>query len=214
MQMHPVTDESPSEDHIVLLAHATWADYERLLRMRGEHSAPRIAFLEGMVEIMSPSDSHEGIKSLVARLVEAWCDVHAVDFSPFGAWTLKKKSERRGVEPDECYVIGDVRPRPSRPDFAIEVVWTGGGLDKLEIYRKLGVSEVWIWENGRLEAHVLGRGLRYQRRETSEILHGIDLAHLASFVTLSRPASRVIREYRGALTKPGEPRRGKRARKR
>lgn len=30
-----------------------------------------------------------------------------------------------------------------RPHLAIEVVWTSGGLDKLDVYRKLGVREVW-----------------------------------------------------------------------
>lgn len=213
MEMHTVIDESGSEDQIVLLGHATWADYERLLRMRGEHSAPRIAYLEGTVEIMSPSDSHEGIKSLIGRLVEAWCDVNGIEFSPFGAWTLKKKSERRGAEPDECYLIGDYRVRPRRPDFAIEVIWTAGGLDKLEIYRKLGVPEVWIWEDGELDAYVLHRGARYERLDTSEILRGIDLPQIASFVTLSRPASRVIREYRAALTKPRKRRRSTRSRR-
>ena len=33
--------------------------------MRGDHSAPRFAYLEGEVEIMSPSQTHEGIKSMI-----------------------------------------------------------------------------------------------------------------------------------------------------
>lgn len=198
MQMRAVPEESWSEDHIVLLDHATWADYERLLRMRGDHSAPRIQYLDGTVEIMSPSDFHEGINAVIGRLVEAWCEANGVEFSPFGSWTIKKKSERRGAEPDECYLIGDYKRRPKRPDFAIEVIWTSGGLDKLEIYRKLGVREVWIWEDARLTAYGL-RGRRYEKLAKSEVLQGIDLAQLASFVTLSKAASRVVRAYRAAL---------------
>ena len=64
-------DDRPSEDKIVVLHNATWADYQRHLEMRGDHSAPRIAYLEGELEIMSPSRSHEAIKSLIGRLVEA-----------------------------------------------------------------------------------------------------------------------------------------------
>ena len=54
---------------------------------------------------------------------------------------------QRGVEPDECYVFGDA-PDPERPDLAIEVVWTRGGIDKREIYRALGVRELWFWRRG------------------------------------------------------------------
>lgn len=51
----------PAEDAIVLLPNATWADYQRQLEMRGDKSAPRIAFLEGTIEIVSPSRTHEEI---------------------------------------------------------------------------------------------------------------------------------------------------------
>ncbi len=40
------------------------------------------------------------------------------------------------------------------PDLAIEVIWTSGGIDKLESYRGLGVGEVWFWREGRMEVFV------------------------------------------------------------
>jgi len=43
-------DDTPAEDKIVVLYDATWADYQRLLELRGDHSAPRIAYLEGALE--------------------------------------------------------------------------------------------------------------------------------------------------------------------
>ena len=36
-------DDTPREDHFVHLRGATWADYERVLAIRGDHWAPRIA---------------------------------------------------------------------------------------------------------------------------------------------------------------------------
>jgi Uma2 family endonuclease len=189
-------DDRPSEDKIVVLHNATWADYQRHLEMRGDHSAPRIAYLEGELEIMSPSRSHEAIKSFIGRLVEVWCLERGIDFSPYGSWTLEKKEEQRGVEPDECYVFG-ANPEPPRPDLAIEVVWTSGGLNKLEIYRKLNVREVWFWRRGRLTVHAL-RGEAYEQIAASEVLPGIDLDELARY--LDRPtASQAIREYRAKL---------------
>ncbi len=189
-------EDRPTEDRIVVLGGATWADYQRLLEMRGDHSAPRIAYLEGVVEIMSPSRSHESIKSVIGRLVEVWCLERGIEFSSFGAWTLESKAHGRGVEPDECYVFGDPRGAV-RPHLAIEVVWTSGGLDKLDIYRKLDVAEVWFWRRGVLTIHGL-RGEAYQQVVASEVLPGIDLVALCGF--LDRPTtSAAIREYRASL---------------
>jgi Uma2 family endonuclease len=189
--------DEPREDHYVHLHGATWADYLRLLEIRGDHSAPRITYLEGTLEIMSPSRTHEEIKSYIGRLVEAWCLERGIEFTPYGSWTLKNKREERGAEADECYVFGPEPKRKRRPDLAVEVIWTSGGIDKLEVYRKLGVREVWYWEDGRIGVHVL-RGARYEAAPASEALPGIDLEQLASF--LDRPsASQAIRDYRAAL---------------
>jgi Uma2 family endonuclease len=188
------------QDHIVVLREATWADFQRVLEMRGEHSAPRVAYLEGSLEIMSPSRHHESIKSVIGQLVEVWCLEKGIEFSAYGAWTLENKAAERGLEPDECYVFGEVE-EPERPDLAIEVVWTSGGLNKLDIYRRLGVREVWIWRKGKLTAHGL-RGDNYAPLAASEVLSGIDLDQLVSF--LDRPtASRAIRDYRAALQARG-----------
>src|SRR5690606_33605516 len=60
----------PHEDHYVHLRGVTWADYLRLLEVRGDRSVPRLTYLEGTLEIMSPSLTHELIKSYIGRLVE------------------------------------------------------------------------------------------------------------------------------------------------
>jgi len=189
-------DDSPVEDKIVVLRGASWADFQRMLELRGDAPVPRLAYLEGALELMTPSRPHESLKSRLGCLVEAWCLEHDLEFSPYGSWTLEDKSEGRGIEPDECYVFG-LSDDPVRPDLAIEVVWTSGGINKLEIYRKLGVREVWFWRRGRLSAHVL-RGDAYTEVTESEVLAGIDLIEIAGF--LDRPTtSQAIREYRAAL---------------
>lgn len=202
--MTPVV-ESPAQEEVqtdqyVRLAGATWADYERLLRIRGERAVPRITYLEGVLELMSPSRKHESIKSRLGRLVEAWCYERGVAFDPVGSWTLKSEATERGCEPDECFVFGERGEEALRPDLALEVVQTSGGLDKLELYRLLGVPEVWVWRGGRLEAFAL-RGDRYERLAGSEALPGIDLAQLVAH--LDRPTSVAVPAYRRALR--GEP---------
>jgi Uma2 family endonuclease len=189
-------NDRPREDHFVHLRGVAWADYRRILEVRGERSSPRIAFLEGTLELMTPSREHESIKSVIGCLVEVWCLERDVEFSTYGSWTLENEAVDRAVEPDECYVFGTVAT-PTRPDLAIEVIWTSGGLKKLEIYRKLGVREVWLWRRGKIEPHVL-RGERYEATRASELLPELDLDQLATFLD-RETTSRAIRDYRAAL---------------
>jgi Uma2 family endonuclease len=184
------------EDDIVFLRDVTWADYQRVLAMRGDRSVPRLTYLEGVIELMSPSRPHESIKSMIGCLVEAWCLEYGVDITPYGSWTHESAASERAAEPDECYVLGD-SPEPERCDLAIEVIWTSGGLDKLEVYRKLDVKEVWIWKAGKVEMFTL-RGDSYVPLEQSGLLRGIDLGQLLAFVDV-KPMTRAITEYRAAL---------------
>jgi Uma2 family endonuclease len=191
-------DDTPVDDKIVVVRGLSWSDYQRLLEVRGDASVPRYAYLEGELELTTPSRPHESIKSRIGCLVEAWCLERGIDFSPCGSWTLENKPKESGIEPDECYVFGDLG-EPTRPDLAIEVVWTSGGVKKLEIYRRLGVREVWFWRRGRISVHVLDAE-GYSEAPGSSVLPGIDLDQLVSF--LDRPsASQAIREYRAVLAK-------------
>ena len=160
---------------------ATWTDYEALDAMRGEHARPRITYLDGAVELMSPSNDHEKLKSNIGRLVDAFCFSRRIIIQPAGSWTLKSETSKAAAEPDECYVFGS--DHKALPDLAIEVVWTSGGLDKLEVYRRLGVGEVWYWKDDRLTVHVLGAA-GYELRDRSQCLPGIDLELLVSLLDL------------------------------
>lgn len=192
-------EKRPVEDHIVQLDGATWKDYERILEIRGDRSAPRITYLEGRLEIMSPSHSHEKIKSTIGRLVEAWCLEHDVRFMTVGSWTIKNREEERGAEPDECWIFGETTSEdPQRPDLAIEVVWTSGGINKLEVYRKLAVREVWYWREGKLVCYALRDDERYEEVDASEVLPGIDLEQLVSFLDFEWTYD-AINAYRRAL---------------
>jgi Uma2 family endonuclease len=196
LALDPARDDRPREDHVVVLQDVTWADYQRILEIRGDRSAPRIAYSEGRLEIMSPSKDHEAIKSLIGCLLEVYCLETGVEFSTFGSWTLEDKAVSCGVEPDECYVFGDARAA-QRPHLAIDVVWTSGGIGKLEIHRALGVREVWFWRRGAITVHVLRAGA-YAETPRSEALPGISIEEVASY--LDRPStSQAMRDYRDAL---------------
>lgn len=177
-----LTSTSTGIDQRVLISGVTWRDYEALLAMRGDAPTPRIWYLKGVLELMAPSDEHEIDKTRLARLVEAWSEEASIDLDGVGSWTIKKELVERGAEPDECYVILERhKKRPSVPDIAIEVVRTSGGIEKLEIYRLLGVREVWLWEDGALRFFVL-RAKRYVAARRSALLPTLDPSLIARFM--------------------------------
>ncbi len=193
----PLGDYVPTADSVIVMTDISWEGYESLLALRGERSRPKLAYLDGAVELMTTSRGHERIKSNVSRLVETYCMHAGVDFSPFGNWTLKKKVKRSGVEADECYIFGPTPKLKKRPDLAIEIVWTSGGIDKLEAYRRLGVGEVWFWSNDEITVHILD-GDGYKRRDRSGWLPELDLALICRLAEVD-PTSAAIRQLLEAL---------------
>jgi Uma2 family endonuclease len=194
----PAGEYVPTADQRVVMHGTPWTHYEALLALRGEASSPRIAFLDGALELMTPSKDHERNKSYIGRLLEAYAIERGIDLSPYGSWTLKNAPRQSGAEPDECYIVGADQSR-ERPDLAIEVVWTSGGIDKLQIYARLGVGEVWLWRDGRIGVHVLRSG-RYESARHSALFPELDVELLCSF--LDRPtALQAVRAFREALRK-------------
>lgn len=197
--MHAASHEEPprprTEDQRIFFHDVTWSQYEFFLAMRGDQAGVRVIYLDGVLELMSPSSDHEATKKTLARLVEAYAEERDLDLNGVGSWTVKKALAKRGLEPDECYILG---PRRSdHPDLAIEVIWTSGGLDKLEVYRGLGVPEVWLWRAGAITVHRLRDG-QYYAAERSGFLPDLDLPHLLGFLDLENQTS-AVRAYRAAL---------------
>lgn len=195
----PLPTVAARVDQRVTLHGVSWQQFEALLSIRGDQSVPRIAYLEGELELMTPSRSHQFIKKTIARLLEAYAEEAGVELEGIGSWTVKEAPSEAGLEPDECYVLGriDESDPPRRPDLAVEVVWTSGGLNKLEIYRRLRVPEVWMWKDSLLRVFVL-HGKEYQERERSSLLPSLDLKLLSRFVNRSSQ-TQAVREYRHAL---------------
>lgn len=176
-----IQDSTPVVDHMdqrVRLHDIAWEDYERLLAARGDQCGVRVTYLEGELEFMTPSIDHESRKTRLARLLEAYAETVGIELEGFGSWTVKSEPRARGVEADECYIVGPITETPQRPDIAIEVIWTSGGLDKLEVYRGLEVSEVWIWQGGVLRFFLFQED-QYLTSTRSRLLADLDPALIA-----------------------------------
>lgn len=153
-----------------------WTTYV-VLRDTTDSSGIRMTFLEGSLEIMSPSRAHEVNKKQIARLFELFCLERNIPLYGYGSMTFRKEEAERGLEPDECYCRDRDR---DVPDIAIEVVITAPAIDKLEVYRGLGIREVWVFSEGRFQLFAL-TGDRYEGRAASDIFPEVDLDRLAYF---------------------------------
>ncbi|WP_437508252.1 Uma2 family endonuclease [Sorangium sp. So ce1099] len=155
-----------------------WHTY---VRLRDELDTPglRMTFIEGTLELTSPSIDHEAAKKSIARLIELFALERDVPLYSYGSATFRREDRSRGLEPDECYCVGEALKE--FPDIAIQVVLTSGGIDKLSVYSGLGVREVWFWERGAFQIHA-SRGEEYEAITASELLPNLDLVALARFV--------------------------------
>jgi Uma2 family endonuclease len=190
-----IGDHVPTADQRIVIHHMDWARFEALLEARGDRCPPRMTYFKGAVELVSPSKFHEAIRLYFGRLLEIYFEVLGLDYIPYGS-TLFKHPPDAGMEPDECYVIG-LAPRDEYPDIALEVVWTSGGIAKLEVYRTLGVPEVWIWKDEQIGVYVL-TATGYERRARSVLVPAVDLDFLLPFLQRV-PGSSTMREFRAAL---------------
>ncbi|AFZ37857.1 protein of unknown function DUF820 [Stanieria cyanosphaera PCC 7437] len=166
----------------------SWEAYETLLNALGDSSGYRLAFLEGILEIMSPSRRHELDKKNIGRLLEAYLEENRIRFWGLGSTTLRKVDKQAGKEPDECYCF-DIDK--NIPDLAIEVIYTSGSANILEIYQRLSVTEVWLWQNNQFEIYYLQNN-SYEQRQQSQLLPNLDLSLMAQYVTISDPLEAIV----------------------
>jgi Uma2 family endonuclease len=169
----------PDVDRFVVLHGVDWETYSTF-REHLDSPGVRMTYLNGELEIMSPSRSHEGYKTIIARLIELYALECDVPLSGYGSTTFRKALAQRGLEPDECYVVGRDLGDDDFPDIALEVVLTSGGINKLDVYRGLGVSEVWFWRETRFAIYrLIDSGYVLQAR--SEFLRELDFEELARY---------------------------------
>jgi Uma2 family endonuclease len=182
------------------ISNVSWAQYEALLADLEDTSHYRVSYLEGVLEIVSPSRRHESGKTRIGDLLLIYFLETDTEYFPVGSTTLRKEEKQAGTEPDESYCIGTDK---EFPDLAIEVVVTSGGINRLELYRRLGVREVWFWQNNQFSMYYLREETPVQFAQTfgyeaishSEVLPGLDMNLLAACVRNPNPLA-AAKEFR------------------
>ena len=181
----------------------SWQHYEALLAKRGDSSGCRVIYLDGVLEIVAPSRRHESGKTRIGTLLEIYFLETDTEYFPLGSATFRLQEQRGGAEPDESYCLGAEK---EFPDLAIEVVLTSGGINRLAVYQRLGIQEVWFWQYDRFFLYHLREEspiqfvstYGYEALTRSELLPNLDIELLAAYVRHANPLT-ATKEFRQRL---------------
>jgi len=130
----------------------SWSQYERIGRLFQDRPL-RMTYDNGRLEIMTTSATHERHSRKIALLILVLVEELGLQIAGFGSMTFKRRSAKRGLEPDECFWIQNAVAVRSKneidlatdppPDLVLEVEVSRSTLDRMGIYAALGVPEVW-----------------------------------------------------------------------
>lgn len=166
----------------VLLSDVSWQQFEAILEDLGEHRAARVAYDNGILEIMTPLPENEHSKESISDFIKAILEELDIEFCPLGSTTFKNEEMSKGIEPDNCFYIQnelavrgktrlDLTVDPP-PDLALEVDVTSR--THPSIYEALKVPELWRFDRGKLQINVLQCG-RYIQIDYSPIFPNLPL---------------------------------------
>lgn len=165
----------------ILIHELTWREFKAVEQLI-DRPGVRLSFLEGVLEIRKiPGKKHETIKERIGALLEIYLEFLGLDFTPTGSMTLESESERVKREADESY---ELSPGKERPDLVIEVVFSSGGINKLEAYKRLKIPEVWFWEDGQLSFYALTNE-GYKNVAQSQLLPNLNVLLLINCINLT-----------------------------
>jgi Uma2 family endonuclease len=146
----------------LLLREVTWEEFEAIVEELGDHRGARLAYGDGVLEIMTPLPEHEGNKEIISDLVKVLLEELDMEFWCLGSTTFKQPAAY-GIEPDQCFYIQheaairgkkriDLAVDPP-PDLALEIDLTSR--THPAIYAALRVPELWRFGQDQLHIYVL-----------------------------------------------------------
>ncbi len=165
-------------NHLVLTG-ITWEKFEQIETTFQDIEGVRFIYLDGDLEIiMNLGKEHEYYKRTISLLLEAYLREKGIRFYAKGSATLGNKNITGRKEPDESYTIYS---KKDIPDLIIEVIFTSGSIEILEIYKRIGIPEVWLWEDGLLTIYAL-KDDQYNKIDQSQLLPDLDLKSLSQYI--------------------------------
>ncbi len=194
-----VTTTTPAEQR-TLLTNISWQTFKAMLIDMGSERATRLAYDEGLVEIMTPLMPHENSNRLIEVFVGVLCEELGLEIKRAGSLTLTRDDLERGAEPDSSYYIQNeplVRDKAEidldndpPPDLVLEVEYSRSRIDKLSLYAAMGIPEFWRYNGSVLRIYRLELG-QYVQRNNSPTFAPIAVTEIPKFLQQSRKVGEI-----------------------
>ena len=173
LRPEPLADGSAPERRIVF-GGVSWNHYLAFDKKLGDdRPGPRLYYLDGELEIMTTSNEHERVKTWIGDFLADYFLELRTEIIARGQATMRLT--KAGAEPDESWCLGEEK---EFPDLVLEIALTSGGINKLEIYRRFRVPEVWLWRRNKLEIFSLNKAGSYEPARASKLLPSLDISLL------------------------------------
>ena len=156
------TEVELDQPGVMTLRGVSYKAYLRLVREPANFHL-RMAYHDGVLEIMSPRREHEQPASRIGMVIRAVTCELGIGCTGMRTTTFHRSGGGRkkghGKEPDECFYLAseakilnketvDLDAGDPPPDLWIEVDHRASSLGRLPVYAKLGVPELWRYGVG------------------------------------------------------------------
>jgi len=182
----------------IVFSGISWERYLAFDRKLGQdRPGPRLYYFDGQLEIMSTSDEHERLKTWFGDFLADFFLESGIEIWARGQATIRQALKEAGAEPDESWCI---RKEKKYPDLVLEIALSSGGIEKLDIYKRFKVPEVWFWRRNRLEIFAVDYCGNYQPVQTSRLLPKLNVALLERCLVM-RSWQQARKTFRAALAR-------------
>lgn len=184
----------------LLLHNISWAEFEAILLELRQRGGTRVAYDYGWLEIMVPLPEHEYFKETIGDAIKDIAEVLNLDYESYGSTTWRQQAKQAGLEPDNCFYVQnevyirgkfdiDLSQDPP-PDLALEIDITSKSLNRFPIYARLGVPEIWCYDDGKLLIYSLHQG-EYVLSKYSCVFPSLAIGELPELIAAYRDRGRL-----------------------
>ncbi|WP_392531868.1 Uma2 family endonuclease [Nostoc sp. C117] len=191
-----------------VLQNISWQTFKAMLADMGSERNKRLAYDNGILEIMTPQMPHENSNRLIEGFVLVLCEEFGLEVKSAGSLTMMRDDLQQGAEPDSSYYIQneflvrnkeniDLNTDPP-PDLILEVEYSRSKINKLMLYAAMGVPEFWRYNGTLLRIYTLNNG-QYCQSDRSPTFAPVLMTEIPRFIQESKKIGQiaVTRAFRG-----------------
>jgi Uma2 family endonuclease len=175
----------------VLLSNISWQTFKTMLAEMGSERNSRLAYDNGMLEIMAPLMPHENSNRVIEVFVGVLCEELGLEIRRAGSLTLTRDDLEKAAEPDSSYYIQnellvrdkeniDIATDPP-PDVVLEVEYSRSAIDKFKLYAAMRVPEFWRYNGTTLRIYTLENG-QYSEVQISPTFVPVPVKEIPRFI--------------------------------